>query len=69
MPDICMCDSKKCPLSKACYRHKDSGTVPNEFQQAYFVLGGEGSPSEDADCEHFWLRTRIAAAAHDGSLP
>lgn len=69
MPDIWMCDSKKCPLSRTCYRHKDSGTVPDEYRQAYFVLGREGSPSEDGGCEYFVRRTPLVAAAHDGSLP
>jgi hypothetical protein len=38
MPDIAMCpvESGVCPKSKDCYRHEDSGTLPDEGRQAYF---------------------------------
>lgn len=64
MPDISMCAAKGCALSKQCYRHKDSGTKPNEYQ-AYFM------PSDDRlgnDCDMFWARTAEVAAAHDGTF-
>lgn len=53
MPDICMCVSAICPARRNCYRHFESGTQPSELQSV-FVLGDEGSPSEDEDCLFFW---------------
>lgn len=50
MPDISMCDVKDCPKSGECYRHKDSGTKPNQYRQAYFVM----RESDERPCENFW---------------
>jgi len=49
VPDISMCAATKCPLSKDCYRHADSGTKPNEPWQtySYFLHGVSG-------CDRFW---------------
>lgn len=68
MPDICMCASAKCPKATSCYRHMASGTQPDEFRQAYFALGQEGSPSEDEACLLFLPRTPLVAALHDDSF-
>jgi len=35
MPDISMCACVLCPSSPTCYRHKDSGTRPSEYRQAW----------------------------------
>ena len=35
MPDIAMCGDDKCPSRGKCYRHKDGGTKPSEWRQAY----------------------------------
>ena len=35
MPDITMCTCESCALSKTCYRHSDSGTMPTIGQQSY----------------------------------
>lgn len=48
MPDITMCDFKKCPKSKGCHRFT---AQPNEMRQSYFIM------EKDFDwktCEHFW---------------
>jgi len=49
MPDISMCAATKCPRSKECYRHADSGTKPSEPWQtySYFAHGLTG-------CGSFW---------------
>lgn len=48
MPDISMCDDKKCPFRKKCYRFR---AMPNEYHQTYFA----GSPrSSEQHCDYFW---------------
>lgn len=34
MPDFTMCN-KKCPKSKTCQRHPDSGTEPDKYWQSW----------------------------------
>ena len=51
MPDISMCEVKDCQKSKECYRHKDSGTKPTEYRQAYILFPDWKAPE---NCEHFW---------------
>lgn len=66
MPDITMCQKVDCPVSGKCYRHSDSGTVANEFRQAYAVWPDDHEGGED--CSLFWKRTAQVAAAHDGTF-
>lgn len=46
MPDIAMCQDKKCPLRKQCHRF----TATPSAYQSYFM----GSPRDDEKCEYFW---------------
>lgn len=41
MPDISMCAHAACPLRQSCYRHVESGTVPDSPHQWY----GEFEPT------------------------
>jgi hypothetical protein len=41
MPDISMCSSEICPLTKKCYRHEDSGTKPTPMYQSYMLFDRE----------------------------
>jgi hypothetical protein len=50
MPDISMCAVKDCPKSRECYRHRESGTKPNEYRQSYFMRPDDYK----GPCEHFW---------------
>jgi len=55
MPDITMCPSKTCSAKSKCYRNADSGTIPSEYWQAWFVK----SPSKSDDpvaCDYYWPR-------------
>jgi hypothetical protein len=61
MPDITMCESVKCPLRETCYRNPASGTKADELRQSVFVLGAENSPTEDADCKHYWASNSSGA--------
>ena len=49
MPDITMC-KEKCPLSKNCYRHGDSGTEPSYYRQPYWL----GLDKVGEDCNYYW---------------
>ena len=51
MPDISMCADDECPARTRCYRHKASGTVPGEYQQAFTDFQRE---PEDERCGDFW---------------
>ncbi len=51
MPDISMCADDKCPARTRCYRHKASGTVPSEYQQAFTDFQRQ---PEDERCGDFW---------------
>lgn len=55
MPDIAMCD-QRCPVMDKCYRHKESGPVP-QYYQAYAVFK---PPPEDKPekCEGWWDRRK-----------
>jgi hypothetical protein len=53
MPDISMC-AAKCPVSKKCYRHPDSGTEPTEWRQAWRAF----EPTDGVGCKHFILSER-----------
>jgi hypothetical protein len=53
MPDITMCDDKKCPNAPQCYRNPASGTRPSDFRQSWFVE----TPRTETGCEHFCERT------------
>lgn len=46
MPDITMCDDKKCHLKNKCYRFM---ATPSEYRQSYFAE----TPRKDYECEHF----------------
>jgi len=50
MPDITMCATLKCRLSHSCYRHKDNGTIPDEYRQAYLYFGPD---TNESLCRHF----------------
>lgn len=62
MPDISMCAATGCPKSRQCYRHEDSGTVPNEWRQSYIM----GEPN--GDCRNFWQVSALVKSAHDGTM-
>lgn len=47
MPDIAMCANEKCPLSKTCKRHEDSGTKPSDYWQSW-------ADFEPENCEYYW---------------
>lgn len=49
MPDISMCEGKKCPLKEKCYRYK---ATPTKYRQSYFV----DTPYDHKDdkCDYFW---------------
>jgi hypothetical protein len=51
MPDISMCADDECPSRAECYRHKASGTVPSEYQQAFTDF--QRQPDRD-QCPFFW---------------
>jgi hypothetical protein len=51
MPDISMCADDECPARSRCYRHKASGTVPSEYQQAFTDFQ---RPPNERQCGHFW---------------
>jgi hypothetical protein len=57
MPDISMCGETACPLSQDCYRHKDSGTKPNEPWQTYSLF-----EYAEGGCPDFW-------SAHERRTP
>ena len=44
MPDITMCNDKKCKVRKTCYRFM---AEPSEMQ-SYF------SPRKSKECKHYW---------------
>jgi len=47
MPDISMCDNKKCPSKEKCYRFK---AVPNDYQTY-----ADFKPEKNEDkCDAFW---------------
>ena len=51
MPDITMCAAEGCLLSRHCYRHQDSGTVPSDFRQAYSAFRAH---TEFHHCASYW---------------
>jgi hypothetical protein len=51
MPDISMCADDECPSRAECYRHKASGTVPSEYQQAFTDFQRQ---PKDQRCAQFW---------------
>lgn len=53
MPDIAMCETE-CRLSQSCYRHKDSGTKPCDYQ-AYMAYKPD---TDETPCMSYWSRTR-----------
>jgi len=61
MPDISMC-SAACPKSRQCYRHKDSGTVPDKWRQSYTVR-------ETGPCDDFWQVSARVKAENDWTMP
>lgn len=46
MPDITMCDNKKCELRVNCYRYR---AIPNEYIQSYGSFNSENKK----DCEYY----------------
>ena len=60
MPDICMCSSVGCSVSKACRRHPDSGTVPDDELQVF--AGFE--PDRGIFCNGFLPHERYVVLAH-----
>ena len=46
MPDITMCDGKKCDLATTCYRYK---AEPSKYRQSYFVE----APIENGQCDYY----------------
>lgn len=49
MPDITMCEGKKCPLREKCYRYKANS---NELGQSYFM--DEPYNKKKKECKYFW---------------
>lgn len=47
MPDITMCEDKKCPKKDTCYRFL---AEPTPCWQPYFV----NSPRKGKNCEYYW---------------
>jgi hypothetical protein len=47
MPDITMCDGKKCDLATTCYRYT---ATPSEFRQSYFFT----APNKGLECDYYW---------------
>jgi hypothetical protein len=58
-PDISMCADDECPARVKCCRHKASGTVPSEYQQAFTDFQRE---PEDERCGDFWPNVTGRAA-------
>lgn len=58
MPDIAMCSHPSCPSRQQCLRHRESGTVPGEYQW-YDAF----EPGQDGRCEWFVPRIREKADA------
>ena len=54
MPDISMCANANCPARATCYRHRESGTQPNEFMQAYMAFSPPPGADRCADYIHGW---------------
>lgn len=49
MPDITMCASETCEIRRECRRNEESGTVPRDRRQSWFI------PSEPGkECPCFW---------------
>lgn len=44
-----MCVNDDCNLRTTCRRHKDSGTISNEFQQSYSFF----QPDKDNYCSYY----------------
>lgn len=58
MPDITMCVSQDCPSSKNCYRHQDSGTVPDAYWQSVCDFKKEPVTEFDGEkCIYFVSRS------------
>jgi hypothetical protein len=51
MPDIAMCRDATCPSRRTCYRHKESGTVPNPLYQSY---GTFRRRAQQKKCRYYW---------------
>lgn len=47
MPDITMCDDKKCGRRLSCHRFT---ATPNDWVQAYFMK----TPRKGNSCNYFW---------------
>lgn len=47
MPDVTMCENKKCPLRHKCYRFK---AIPFEYWQSFANF----EPKNDKECDYFW---------------
>ena len=47
MPDITMCDNKKCPIKETCYRFT---AIPSEYRQSYFM---DDIRETDGSCDYF----------------
>ena len=58
-PDISMCADDECPSRAECYRHKASGTVPSEYQQAFTDFQRQ---PKDQRCPQFWPNVTGRAA-------
>lgn len=56
MPDISMCNTQHCELSKKCYRHEDSGTEPNGKYQSWGCF--QKNHDTGKDCPYFWTRDK-----------
>jgi hypothetical protein len=59
MPDISMCADDECPARHKCRRHKASGTVPSEYQQAFTDFQRQ---PKDQRCPQFWPNVTGRAA-------
>lgn len=65
MPDISMCSDDNCLVRTRCYRHKDSGTKPNDPWQTY-----AGFTASDANgCSDFMDRVVTANPPTISKMP
>jgi hypothetical protein len=47
MPDITMCNGKRCEMREICYRYT---ATPSKHRQSYFI----DSPNNGLECDYLW---------------
>ena len=51
MPDITMCDNKKCKDRLTCHRFT---ATPSEYYQSYFLFHEGSEPKNNNECHQYW---------------